>query len=53
MSFIYDKELAEDILKNIIWSLEQINRRFQGIRTSDDFIRDDHGIEKLDSICCS
>lgn len=51
MSSMYDKELVVDILKNIIWSIEQITRRFQSIRASDDFVRDDLGLEKLDSIC--
>ncbi len=51
MPFTYDKELVVDILKDIVWSLDQIRRRFQGIRTSDDFLKDDPGLEKLDSIC--
>jgi uncharacterized protein with HEPN domain len=51
MPFTYDKELVVDILNDIIWSLDQISKRFQGIRSSDDFIKDDHGLEKLDSIC--
>lgn len=46
-----DKELVVDILKNIVWSLEQISKRFQAIESSDDFIKDDAGLEKLDSIC--
>jgi len=40
-----------DILKNIAWSFEQISIRFQAVKTSDDFIKDDIGFEKLDSIC--
>ena len=51
MSSMYDKDLVIDIIKNIIWSLDQIQKRFKGITTSDDFIRDDSGLEKLDSIC--
>jgi uncharacterized protein with HEPN domain len=51
MPFTYDKELVVDILNDIIWSLDQIGKRFQGIRSSDDFIKDDLGLEKLDSIC--
>lgn len=51
MPFTYDKELVADILNDIIWSLDQISKRFQGIRSSDDFIKDDLGLEKLDSIC--
>ena len=48
---MYDKELVTDILKNIAWSFEQITIRFQAIKTSDAFIKDDIGFEKLDSIC--
>ena len=48
---MYDRELVIDILKNINWSLEQVTKRFQIIQSSDDFIKDDIGLEKLDSIC--
>ena len=48
---MYDKGLVIDILKNIDWALDQINRRYQVIESSDDFIKDDLGLEKLDSIC--
>ena len=48
---MYDRELVIDILKNTNWSLEQITKRFQIVQSSDDFIKDDIGLEKLDSIC--
>jgi len=48
---MYDKELVVSILKNILWSLEQITRRFQSIQSSENFLKDDLGLEKLDSIC--
>ena len=48
---MYDKELVIGILKNIIWSIDQISKRVHGIRSSEDFIKDDLGLEKLDSIC--
>jgi uncharacterized protein with HEPN domain len=48
---MYDKELVVSILKNILWSLEQITRRFQSIQSSEDFLKNDLGLEKLDSIC--
>ncbi|MEE9215346.1 MAG: DUF86 domain-containing protein [Thermodesulfobacteriota bacterium] len=48
---MYDRELVIEILKNIGWALEQVTKRFQAIRSSDDFIKDDIGLEKLDSIC--
>jgi len=48
---MYDKELVVSILKNILWSLEQITKRFRSIQSSEDFLKDDLGLEKLDSIC--
>ena len=48
---MYDKELVGSILKNILWSLEQITKRLQSIQSSEDFLNDDLGLEKLDSIC--
>jgi hypothetical protein len=48
---MYDKDLIINILKNIDWSLDQIIKRFQYIQSSEDFLKDDPGIEKLDSIC--
>jgi len=48
---MYDEELLIEIFRNISWSIEQIIKRFDVIKTSDDFIKDDTGIEKLDSIC--
>jgi len=48
---MYDKELVISILKNILWSLEQITKRSQSIQSGKDFLKDDLGIEKLDSIC--
>ena len=48
---MYDKELIIEDLKNIIWALDQITKRFSIIKSSDDFLKDDVGLEKLDSIC--
>ncbi len=48
---MYDKTLVTDILKNIFSSLQQILKRFRAIENSSDFIADDSGLEKLDSIC--
>ena len=48
---MYDRELVVEIFRNVAWALEQIGKRFQAIRSSDDFTKDDEGIEKLDSIC--
>jgi uncharacterized protein with HEPN domain len=51
MPFSFDKEIVIDIFKNILWSIDQIEKRFAQIKTSDDFLKDDEGLEKLDSIC--
>lgn len=51
MCYMFDQALVIEILKNILWSLEQIIKRFLNIKTSEDFLRDDMGLEKLDSIC--
>jgi uncharacterized protein with HEPN domain len=48
---MYNRELTAEIFRNIIWAIEQITQRFQAIETSEDFIKDDQGLEKLDSIC--
>ena len=48
---MYDRELLVEDLKNIVWALEQISKRFQAIQSSEDFLKDDIGLEKLDSIC--
>ncbi len=37
-------------LEDIIYSIELINKRFVEIKVSDDFLKDDMGLEKLDGI---
>jgi uncharacterized protein with HEPN domain len=37
-------------LEDIIYSIELINKRFKDIKVSDDFLKDDKGLEKLDGI---
>jgi len=51
MPFMYDNELVIDILKNIAWSLGQVTIRFRAVTSSEDFIKNNIGLEKLDSIC--
>jgi uncharacterized protein with HEPN domain len=48
---MYDDKLVEILLNNILWSLEQIEKRFAPIGNPDAFTADDLGLEKLDSIC--
>lgn len=47
----YDPEIIENIFDNILWSLDQVQKRFLVIDTPDDFLDSDVGLEKLDSIC--
>jgi uncharacterized protein with HEPN domain len=37
-------------LDDIIYSIELINKRFKDIKSSDDFLKNDTGLEKLDGI---
>ena len=48
---MYDRCLVADILRQVAWSLDQIAKRFSVIHAVTDFIKDDQGREKLDSIC--
>ncbi|MBC8487906.1 MAG: DUF86 domain-containing protein [Bacteroidetes bacterium] len=48
---MYDKELAQEILKQLYSSAEIILKRFKTIKTVDDFTNSLWGMEKLDSIC--
>lgn len=47
----YDKELILDIMDNMLWALNQIQKRFKEIHTASDFLDSDLGLEKLDAIC--
>lgn len=51
MSYTYDKELVLEILNNAAWSIGIILKRSHEIKSFDDFLKDDDGLEKLDSIC--
>jgi uncharacterized protein with HEPN domain len=48
---MYDKELAIEILHQIYQSSRTILKRFQPIKSCDDFTGSDSGMEKLDAIC--
>lgn len=47
----YDQEIVIDIIDNMLWALEHIQKRFNNIETASDFLDSDIGLEKLDSIC--
>lgn len=48
---MFDVELVREILKNILWSIDQILLRSKEIKSYEQFLSDDTGLEKLDSIC--
>jgi len=48
---MYDRELALEILTQIYNSTQTILKRFEPIKTVDDFTGSDAGMEKLDAIC--
>lgn len=49
--FMYDCELLLELLQKILWSTEQILKRIKSLHSAEDFLKDDAGLEKLDSIC--
>lgn len=42
--------ILRSTLEDIVTSLKLIQQRFQSIKVADDFLKDEHGLEKLDSI---
>lgn len=48
---MYDLELVSAIIKQIEVAVGRIERRFQTIKTADDFLNTDDGLDKLDAIC--
>jgi uncharacterized protein with HEPN domain len=45
-----DKATTKELIEFIVESLILIKKRFSVIKSSDDFLQDDDGLEKLDSI---
>jgi uncharacterized protein with HEPN domain len=51
MSSLYnDPELLLEVLNQMLVAARRIERRFAGIQDPDDFLRDDEGLDRLDSI---
>ena len=48
---MFDKELVNEILSQIIIASNRIIRRSENIFSPDDFLISDDGIDKLDAIC--
>jgi len=48
---MFDKKLILEILEQIQNAIQTIQRRFEPIRTGNDFTDSEGGVEKLDAIC--
>ncbi len=48
---MYDKELVQDVLNQILDATQKVITRFKPIKTAEDFNSSPEGMEKLDSIC--
>ena len=48
---MYDRDLALEILTQIYQSTQTIQKRFETVKSVEDFTSSDAGMEKLDSIC--
>ncbi len=48
---MYDKELVQDVLNQILDATQKVITRFKPIKTAEDFTSSPEGMEKLDSIC--
>ena len=47
----YDRDLALEILTQILRSAQTIMKRFEPIQSPEDFVKSEAGMEKLDAIC--
>lgn len=48
---MFDREFVSEILSQILEASRRIERRSAAIRTADDFLANEEGIDKLDAIC--
>jgi uncharacterized protein with HEPN domain len=51
MASLPDSELVAEILRQILASVETVEKRMRPIRKPDDFLKNDRNLEKLDSVC--
>lgn len=47
---MYDTELLVELLSQMLVAAHRIERRYSSIRTADDFLKSDDGIDRLDAI---
>ncbi len=48
---MFNRELVHTILSEILEASDRIERRFLTIQSSEDFLKSDDGIDRLDAIC--
>jgi hypothetical protein len=48
---MYNNQIIIERLETVLNALARIPRRFAEIKTADDFLDSDNGIDKLDAIC--
>ena len=48
---MYDLALVREILRQMLWSVQTVSKRFEPINSPDDFTASDDGLEKRDAIC--
>jgi uncharacterized protein with HEPN domain len=48
---MHNRELILEILEQIYGSIQKVIKRFEPIKSPNDFIDSDSGMEKLDAIC--
>ena len=48
---MYDRELVIELLSQIYQATQTVIKRFEPIKSADDFIGSEAGMEKLDAIC--
>ena len=48
---MFDRELVLEILEQILEASQRVLKRFEPIRSVDDFTNSESGMEKLDAIC--
>ena len=51
MASMYNQELVKEVLNQILTSTERIQGRMKPIKASEDFLKNERNLERLDSIC--
>jgi uncharacterized protein with HEPN domain len=48
---MFDRDLANEILRQILTAANRVERRCVGIAKPDDFLISEEGVDRLDAIC--